>query len=49
MTYFVNALQVGTKSTPYSVVSAVEGMDLNDDEALINPWLAQDHLDILGK
>lgn len=42
LTYFVNALEVGKKSTPYSVVSAIEGTDLKDDEAILNQWLADD-------
>jgi ABC-type antimicrobial peptide transport system permease subunit len=46
LTYFVNSLSVGGKSTPYSSVAAMEGpplaADLKDDEALITQWLADD-------
>lgn len=42
LTYFVNSLTLGQKSTPYSVVSALERPDLKDDEILLHPWLAED-------
>jgi putative ABC transport system permease protein len=46
LTYFVNELRVGNRSTPYSVVSALEGgavpPAMRDDEVLINQWLAED-------
>ncbi|MBB6049285.1 ABC transporter permease [Armatimonas rosea] len=46
LTYFVNRLTFGGKSTPYSTVAALEGAPLpdgmGDDEALINQWLADD-------
>lgn len=42
LTYFVNRLTVGERSTPYSTVAALEQPGLNDDEALIHPWLAAD-------
>ena len=43
--YFVNALQVGERSTPYSIVSAVDAQGqepLGADEIAINEWLAED-------
>jgi len=51
LTYFVNKLQVGDRATPYSTVTAMEPsadagslipMDVQDDEILINQWLADD-------
>jgi ABC-type lipoprotein release transport system permease subunit len=46
LTYFVNRLQCGPRSTPYSFVSAVEAppvpRDMRDDEIVLNDWLAQD-------
>src|SRR5207249_5914292 len=46
LTYFVNELRVGGRSTPYSVVSALEGgvvpAAMRDDEILVNRWLADD-------
>jgi len=51
LTYFVNELRLGDKTTPYSTVTAIgaaaDGMgliaaDMKDDEILINQWLADD-------
>ncbi len=51
LTYFVNELRLGDRTTPYSMVTAMgqsEGsnsvipMDMQDDEILINQWLADD-------
>lgn len=46
LTYFVNELRVGSRSTPYSTVSALQGplipAGMRDDEVLINRWLADD-------
>ncbi len=46
LTYFVNELRLGTKSTPYSTVSALETSvipsGMRGDEILINQWLADD-------
>ncbi len=51
LTYFVNELRRGQKATPYSMVTAmgsspqVGGIipaDMQDDEILINQWLADD-------
>lgn len=47
LTYFVNELRFGDRTTPYSIVSAVEDerlrtSDMADDEILINTWLAED-------
>ena len=41
LTYFVNELRLGAKSTPYSFVTAV-GADQKDNEIRINSWLAED-------
>jgi ABC-type antimicrobial peptide transport system permease subunit len=46
LTYFVNELRVGERTTPYSMVSAlgepIVPRDMRDDEILINQWLAED-------
>ncbi len=51
LTYFVNELRFGDKSTPYSIVTAISNsadsnsaipMDIEDDEIIINQWLADD-------
>lgn len=46
LTYFVNALSVGNRSTPYSTVSAIQSdllpADMEEDDILINQWLAED-------
>lgn len=46
LTYFVNELRVGERSTPYSTVSALESPlippDMGKDEVIINQWLADD-------
>ncbi|MHC4664725.1 MAG: FtsX-like permease family protein [Planctomycetota bacterium] len=51
LTYFVNELRLGDKSTPYSMVTAMGKSeqskdlippDMQDDEILINQWLADD-------
>jgi hypothetical protein len=46
LTYLVNLIQAGERTTPYSMVTAagapfVPG-DLRDDEIVINQWLAED-------
>ncbi len=51
LTYFVNELRSGDKTTPYSMVAAVSQwadaggllpVDMQDNEILINQWLAED-------
>jgi putative ABC transport system permease protein len=51
LTYFVNELRLGDKATPYSMVSAIQPSadanrivpeDMNDNEIIINQWLADD-------
>lgn len=46
LTYFVNELRRGNRSTPYSFVSGmgapVVPSDMKDDEMIINEWLAMD-------
>ena len=46
LTYLVNKLQVGERSTPYSMVAGVAPplvpADLADDEIVVNSWLYQD-------
>lgn len=51
LTYFVNDIRAGDRSTPYSMVSAIEPswigrtvipVNLADDEIVINTWLADD-------
>jgi ABC-type lipoprotein release transport system permease subunit len=41
LTYFVNELSLGKRSTPYSFVSAVEN-NLRAHETVLNAWLADD-------
>jgi len=51
LTYFVNELRCGDRSAPYSMVTAMGqsadsnsfiAMDIQDDEIIINQWLAED-------
>ncbi len=51
LTYFVNRLRAGGKTTPYSMVTAMSTsddknslipMDMTDDEIIINQWLCDD-------
>ena len=46
LTWFVNRLEVGDRSTPYSMVTAalepLTPSDLEDDEIVLNQWLADD-------
>ncbi len=51
LTYFVNEVRLGDRTTPYSMVSAIESAaaensivpeDMQDDEIIINQWLADD-------
>ena len=51
LTYFVNKLRVGDRTTPYSTVTAMKPsadagglipMDMLDEEILVNQWLADD-------
>ena len=49
LTYFVNAIRLDDKVTPYSIVSAIQKgatplvpADMADDEIVINAWLAED-------
>ncbi|MFC1677153.1 FtsX-like permease family protein [Planctomycetota bacterium] len=49
LTYFVNELRTGEKTTPYSMVTAMSDSahevipaDMADDEIVINKWLADD-------
>jgi ABC-type antimicrobial peptide transport system permease subunit len=46
LTYLVNQIRHGDRSTPYSMVTATDGphvpADLREDEIIINAWLAED-------
>ena len=44
LTYFVNEIRRGDRSTPYSMVSAIAPLEneMSDDEILISKWLAED-------
>jgi putative ABC transport system permease protein len=46
LTYFVNELRDGQKTTPYSMVTAagppLAPADMSDNEIIVNPWLAED-------
>jgi ABC-type lipoprotein release transport system permease subunit len=44
LTYFVNELRCGDKSTPYSFVSGIEDSQIKKDHLIINSWLANDLL-----
>lgn len=46
LTYLVNSISNGGRSTPYSFVLAKEGLDLGDDGIIINRWLATE-LDVV--
>ncbi len=41
-TYFVNELRCGDKTTPYSFVAGIDGLDTDGNDILINEWLADD-------
>jgi ABC-type antimicrobial peptide transport system permease subunit len=46
LTYLVNLIRAGDRTTPYSMVTAIDTSvlttNLGDDEILINDWLAED-------
>ncbi len=42
LTYFVNEIRLGDKTTPYSMVAALDRVHLGRDEVIINQWLADD-------
>lgn len=46
LSYFVNELRAGSKATPYSLVTAMQGgpvpPDMRDDEVILNAWQAED-------
>ncbi len=46
LTYFANAIQIGTRRVPYSMVAGVQGAPLPSgmapDEIVLNAWAAQD-------
>ncbi|MCT4601917.1 MAG: FtsX-like permease family protein [Marinifilum sp.] len=44
LSYFVNSLHAGKKETPYSFITSVDNNtnEINDDEIIINSWLAED-------
>ena len=42
LTYFVNTLSSGDRSTPYSFVSTLGDQWMEQDEIIINDWLAED-------
>ena len=42
LTYFANALTFNGKSTPYSFVSTIDDNSLNDNDIIINSWVASD-------
>ena len=42
LTYFVNALQLNGRETPYSFVSAIPGEEIGPDEIVLNRWCAND-------
>ncbi len=45
LTYFVNEIKLKDKTTPYTIVSAIDPRhvdNIKDDEIIINEWLAKD-------
>jgi putative ABC transport system permease protein len=44
LTYFVNEIRLGDRTTPYSIVTAIDIKNFNqsEDEIIINSWLAED-------
>lgn len=42
LTYFANSLEFNGLSTPYSFISTINNNDLNDNEIIINNWVAED-------
>lgn len=46
LTYFVNEIRAGDRTTPYSMVTAADAplvpTEMRDDEILLSPWLAGD-------
>jgi ABC-type lipoprotein release transport system permease subunit len=42
LTYFVNSISHKNFETPYSFVSAIEDTDLDENDIIINEWLADD-------
>lgn len=42
LTYLVNELRLGDRATPYSMVAAVDSMELAKEEIALNAWLAED-------
>ncbi|MEI6680400.1 MAG: ABC transporter permease [Mariniphaga sp.] len=42
LTYFANSLEFNGLSTPYSFISTTNDNDLNDNEIIINKWMAED-------
>ncbi|MFC1538501.1 FtsX-like permease family protein [Candidatus Latescibacterota bacterium] len=41
-TYFVNEIRLGERTTPYSFAAGISDLDINENEILINEWLADD-------
>jgi ABC-type lipoprotein release transport system permease subunit len=42
LTYFANSLEFNGLSTPYSFISTISDNDLNDNDIIINNWVAED-------
>ncbi|MDA3823466.1 MAG: ABC transporter permease, partial [Bacteroidales bacterium] len=42
LTYFINSISNGEKSTPYSFISTLPEDEIGDHEIVINKWLADD-------
>jgi len=42
LTYFVNSINLGDKSCPYSFVAATSEADIKPNQIIINEWLAND-------
>jgi putative ABC transport system permease protein len=42
LTYFANSLESKGKATPYSFVSTIDDNNLNDNDIIINDWVASD-------
>ena len=42
LTYFVNSISTGNRTTPYSFVTGLPGLNLGKNDIIINSWLAED-------
>ncbi len=48
LTYLVNGVTSAKGGTPYSMITAVDSMELKEGEIIITQWLAEDHGLVIG-